>query len=69
MHNLFYESNILYSEISDKELFILPILKKNNQIYIFNQNFFYENWNKFYNKTLIEFILPLENIENIHRIS
>ena len=69
MHNLFYEKNILYSEISDKELFILPILKKNNQIYIFNQNFFYENWNKFYNKTLIEFILPLENIEIIQNVN
>ena len=69
MHNLFYEKNISYSEILDKELFILPILKKNNQIYIFNQNFFYENWNEFYNETLIEFILPLENIEIIQNVN
>ena len=35
IHNLFYKLNISYSEISNKELFILPILKKNNQIFIF----------------------------------
>ena len=42
IHNLFYQKNISYSEISDKELFLLPILKKKNKIYIFNQNFFYD---------------------------
>ena len=42
----FIKEVFLYSEISDKELFILPILKK-NEIFIYNNNFFYENWNKF----------------------
>ena len=28
IHNLFYTKNISYSEITNKELFILPILKK-----------------------------------------
>ena len=65
IHNLFYKREISYSDISNKELFILPILKKENQIYVYNKNFFYDNWNT-YNKTeLIEFILPLENIEII----
>ena len=69
MHNLFYEKSISYSEISDKELFILPILKSNDQIYIFNKNYFYQNWNDVYDKTLIEFILPLENIEIIQNVN
>ena len=69
MHNLFYKRSISYSKISDKELFILPILKKDNQIFIFNQNFFYNRWNESNDTKLIEFILPLENIEIIQNIN
>ena len=35
IHNLFYKSGILYSEITDKEIFILPILIQNNEIFCF----------------------------------
>ena len=69
IHNLFYKKGISYSEISDKELYVLPVLIKENQVFIFNQNFFYKNWNKFYQIDLIEFILPLENIEIIQNIN
>ena len=69
IHDLFYEKGILYSEIQDKELYILPILIKNNEIFIYNNNFFYENWNNFYKTDLMEFILPLENIEIIQNIN
>jgi len=69
IHNLFYQKNISYSEISNKELFLLPILKKKNKIYIFNQNFFYDQWNKIAKDTLIEFILPQENIEIIQNVN
>ncbi|MDC1130283.1 hypothetical protein OAS59_00075 [Pelagibacteraceae bacterium] len=65
MHNLFYKKGISYSKITNKEIFILPILKKDNKIYIYNKNYFYENWNEVYDTELIEFILPLENIEVI----
>ena len=68
VHDLFYEKGILYSDIVDKEFFILPILLNENEIFIFNNNYFYENWNKDENKQLIEFILPLENIEIIQKI-
>ena len=69
IHNLFHEKGILYSEISDKELYILPLLIKDEQIFIFNNNFFYEKWNEIYETDLIEFILPLENIEIIQNIN
>ena len=69
IHNLFYKKGVSYSEISNKELFILPILKKKNQIFMYNQNFFYDNWNEIYETDLIEFILPLENIEIIQNIN
>ena len=39
IHNLFFQKGISYSDISDKELYILPILIKNSEIYIFNNNF------------------------------
>ena len=69
IHNLFYERGILYSEIPDKELYILPIFIKDEEIYVFNKNFYYENWNKIYKDDLIEFILPLENIEIIKSVN
>ena len=69
IHELFYQKGILYSEISDKELYILPILIKDNEIFIFSNNYFYENWNKNNENELIEFILPLENIEIIKNIN
>ena len=69
MHDLFYKRGISYSEILDKELYILPVLLKNNEINVFNNNLFYKNWNKFNENELIEFILPLENIEIIKIIN
>ena len=69
VHELFYKKGILYSEIEDKELYILPVLITGDEVFIFNNNFFYENWNKFHENDLIEFILPLENIEIIQNIN
>ena len=37
VHNLFFQKNISYSEISDKEIYLLPILEVNEQFYIFNK--------------------------------
>ncbi len=69
IHDLFYKRGILYSDILDKELYVLPILITNQEIYVFNNNLFYKKWNEFYENNLIEFILPLENIEIIEKIN
>ena len=69
IHNLFFEKGISYSEISDKELYILPILVKENKIFTFNNNFFYKKWNTVFKEDLIEFILPIESIEIIQYIN
>ena len=69
LHNLFYTRGISYSQIIKKELFLLPIFKKNNQIYIYRQNFFYNNWNNINEKEAVDFILPQENIEIIQNIN
>ena len=69
IHELFYSRGILYSEIIDKEIYLLPILIKNNDVYVFNNNFFYKNWNEIFKIELIEFILPIENIEIIQEVN
>ena len=68
LHDLFYKKKILYSDVINKEFYILPILIEKNDISIFSNNFFYSNWNKVKTSDLIEFILPLENIETIQKI-
>ena len=69
IHNLFYKKKISYSDITNKELYILPILLSENEIFVFSNNYYYENWNKNDNQKLIEFILPIENIEIIQIIN
>ena len=69
IHNLFYARGISYSEVSDKEFYVLPIMIKENDIYIFNENYYYKNWNKIYKDDLIEFILISEKIEIIENVN
>ncbi len=68
LHDLFFKKSISYSEILDKEIYLLPILKKDDQIFIYNNNFFYESWNNLFESELIEFILPIENIEIFQKV-
>jgi len=69
LHDLFYQKGILYSDISKNELYLLPILKKESQFFIYSQNYFYEKWNKIDQNELIEFILPIENIETLQKVN
>ena len=69
LHNLFYKRDVSYSDIFDKELYILPILINEDEVSIFSKNYFYKNWNKIISNELIEFILPIENIEIIQNIN
>jgi len=69
LYDLFFKKSISYSEILNKEVFLLPLFKKDNQIFIYNQNYFYDKWNLVTENSLIEFILPLENIEIIQKIN
>ena len=69
LHNLFFKIGISYSNIAKNEFYLLPIFKKNDQFFIYSQNFFYEKWNEINQNELIEFILPIENIETIQKIN
>ena len=69
MHDFFYGRNILYSDIINTEVILFPLLKKEDQYFIYTQNYFYENWNEEKSDNLIQYILTTENIENIQRIN
>ena len=66
---MFHTKNVLYSEVLNKELYLLPILIKKEKFFVYNKKFFYENWPKLTSDNLIEFIIPLENIEVIQNIN
>ena len=67
MHNFFYEKNILYSDIINTEVILFPLLKKEEEYFIYTKNYFYENWNEEKFDNLIQYTLPAENIENIQK--
>lgn len=69
IHDLFYKKNISYTDIIDKEFYILPILLKDSETFIFSNNYFYKYWNANNMNEVIEFILPIENIEIIQKIN
>ena len=74
IYNYYYKNDIKYSDITQKSLKILPVLNINGEIFIYDNNFFYKNWEineqekknneiEFYN--LIDYILPLEDLKVI----
>tara|TARA_B100001250_G_scaffold80047_1_gene65774 strand:+ start:548 stop:1648 length:1101 start_codon:yes stop_codon:yes gene_type:complete len=69
--NYLEEKNIFPSIPKEKSLLLIPILinSEKNQVSLFSENIFYENWNKF-NEThhLLNYILPNEDIEDINLI-
>ena len=44
MYNFYSQNNIKYSDVSGKILKILPVLLLNDEVFIYDNNFFYENW-------------------------
>ena len=69
IHNLLYLKGISYSDIENFDIYLLPLLKKNDKVFVYSNNYFYQNWKKKNESELIEFILPIENIETIQQIN
>ena len=72
INKLFYEKNILYADITKLQIIIMPVLIKNDNVYLFSENYFYKNWNEEVDNTkdqVIEYILPLESIESVRLIN
>ncbi|MBH90738.1 MAG: hypothetical protein CMG67_01325 [Candidatus Marinimicrobia bacterium] len=63
----FYDKKIPYSISSKLKIIVYPILITDSEIQLFSQNKFFEEWN-IENKDFenINFILPIENIEDIN---
>ena len=71
MNNFYNQNNIKYSDVSGKILKILPILLLKDEIFIYDNNYFYENWIdelKEKKRQNIEYIFPVENLETIEAI-
>ena len=72
INNYFFVKNILYADVSKLDIVIMPILIDNNNVNIFSNNYFYKNWQeteKNKNLNYINYILPIENIEDIELIN
>ena len=72
LNNFFYRKNIFYSDLNKSEVVVFPLHVKNENIFIFDNNFFFKNWliNKKDNNNndQIEYILPIESLEIIQTI-
>ena len=67
LNSFFYKKNISYADISKTKLIIYPLLIKNDELFLFSNNYFYKNWNININteNDYIEYILPIENLEDV----
>ena len=71
MYDFYNQNNIKYSDVSGKILKILPVLLLNDEIFIYDNNFFYDNWMddlKDNESKNIEYIFPVENLETIETL-
>ena len=64
------QKNISFSQPENITAIFFPVLFIDNEIQNFNENFFYTQWLKVeINNELINFILPLEDLEDISKIT
>ncbi len=71
MNNFFYSKGISYADISKTSLVLFPILVEKDNVYLFSDNYFFKNWNideKEKNNEFVDYILPVENLEDIRFI-
>ena len=76
VNNFLSQKKISYADISNISLTLFPILiKKNKDILLYQENFFYNNWIKLKevkdnkNDKLINYNLVLENVEDLEYIN
>ncbi len=63
------ERNISFSQPENISAVFFPLLFINNEIQNFDENFFYKQWNQVeIENELINFILPLEDLDDISKI-
>ena len=73
--NFLSQNSISYADIENISLTLLPVFVKGENVFIYEDNFFYNNWLKSQDKTknindvLISYNLALENIEDLQYIN
>ena len=60
--------NIAYSEMRKFDMLIYPIFIVGSELQLITKNKFYEEWNKIKTSDNVNFILPLQNIDDINFI-
>ena len=68
LNNFFYKRGISYSASKKLETIVYPILTINSELQVFSNNKFFQEWNKTEEFQNINFILPLENLDDIEFI-
>jgi len=69
------QRRISYADISNISLTLLPVFIRGKDVLMFNENFFYNNWNKDENEkvntkdALIGYNMALENVEDLQYIN
>ena len=68
VNQFFRKKNITYSEVTKLELLVFPILILDSELQVFSQNKFFKEWNEQKDFENINFILPVENVDDIEFI-
>ena len=71
IYNYLEKKNIFPAQIISETFLFIPIIidEKNENLVIFSDNQFYNNWNKFNKKSqLINYLLPTEDLEDLNLI-
>ncbi len=70
INSFFSEKNISYADISQSNIMLFPVLLEKGNIFLFNNNYFFNNWNKNLNEDkFIDYLLPIESLEYIQAIN
>ena len=68
--DLLREKNISFSQPKNISIIFLPVLFVNGEMFDLHDNYFYKKWNEInINNKTINFILPLEDLDDILKIS
>ena len=71
INKFFFSKNVSYADISKTSVLLYPVLIINNNFNVFSNNYYYDYWNQINQskKDSIEYILPIENLEDIRFIN
>ena len=68
LNEFFNNKNISYSAVSNLETIIYPIFILNSELQVFSGNKFFEEWNNITEFQDVNFILPIENLDDLNFI-